>query len=128
MLRILLNRRLWLGVIVVAGLLAVALWPRTVPVDTAVLSRGPLRLTIDEEGKTRVRDRFVVAAPVSGRVLRIELEPGDTVTAGRVVARLKPESPALLDTRTRAESEAALENARATVGRAKRTSVPSRTH
>ncbi|MFN7981159.1 MAG: HlyD family efflux transporter periplasmic adaptor subunit [Vicinamibacterales bacterium] len=118
MLRILLNRRLWLGVIVVAGLLAVALWPRTVPVDTAVLSRGPLRLTIDEEGKTRVRDRFVVAAPVSGRVLRIELEPGDTVTAGQVVARLKPESPALLDTRTRAESEAALESARATVGRA----------
>lgn len=118
MLRILLNRRLWLGVIVVAGLLAVALWPRTVPVDTAVLARGPLRVTIDEEGKTRVRDRFVVAAPVSGRVLRIELEPGDTVLAGQVVARLRPESPALLDTRSRAESEATLDSARAAVGRA----------
>ena len=118
MLRILLNRRLWLSVIVVAGLLAVALWPKTVPVDTAVLGRGPLRVTIDEEGKTRVRDRFVVAAPVTGRVLRIELEPGDTVKAGQVVARLKPESPALLDTRSRAESEAALESARAAVGRA----------
>lgn len=117
MLRILLNRRLWLSVIVVAGLLAVALWPRSVPVDTATVSSGPLRMTIDEEGKTRVRDRFVVAAPVSGRVLRIELEPGDTVKAGEIVARLKPESPALLDTRSRAESEAALDSARAAAGR-----------
>ena len=113
------NRRLWLSVVVVAGLLAVALWPRTLPVDTAVLARGPLQVTVDEEGKTRVRDRFVVAAPVMGRVLRIELEPGDAVAAGDVVARLRPESPALLDTRSRAEAQATLESARATVGRAR---------
>ncbi len=112
------NRRLWLSVVVVAGLLAVALWPRTMPVDTAVLARGPLQVTVDEEGKTRVRDRFVVAAPVMGRVLRIELEPGDAVGAGDVVARLRPESPSLLDTRSRAEGQATLESARATVGRA----------
>ena len=119
MLRLLMNRRLWLSVVVVAGLLAVALWPRTLPVDTAVLARGPLQVTVDEEGKTRVRDRFVVAAPVMGRVLRIELEPGDAVAAGDVVARLRPESPALLDTRSRAEAQATLESARATVGRAR---------
>ena len=118
MLRLLMNRRLWLSVVVVAGLLAVALWPRTLPVDTAVLARGPLQVTVDEEGKTRVRDRFVVAAPVMGRVLRIELEPGDAVAAGDVVARLRPESPALLDTRSRAEAQATLESARATAGRA----------
>lgn len=112
------NRRLWLSVVVVGGLLAVALWPRTVPVDTTVLARGPLQVTVDEEGKTRVRSRFVVAAPVMGRVLRIELEPGDAVRAGDVVARLRPESPSLLDTRSRAEAQATLESARATVGRA----------
>lgn len=112
------NRRLWLSVVVVGGLLAVALWPRTVPVDTAVLARGPLQVTVDEEGKTRVRNRFVVAAPVMGRVLRIELEPGDAVGAGDVVARLRPESPSLLDTRSRAEAQATLESARATAGRA----------
>ena len=117
MLRLLRNTRLWLGVLVVGGLLAVALWPRTVPVETARIARGPLLVTVDEEGRTRVRDRFVVAAPVAGRVLRIELEPGDRVREGDVVARLKPESPTLLDARTRAEAQAALESARAVVGR-----------
>lgn len=117
MLRLLRNRRLWLGVVVVAALAAVALWPKTAPVETAVLARGPLMTTIDEEGRTRVRDRFVVAAPVAGRVLRIELEPGDLVHAGDIVARVRPEVPPLLDARSRAEATAALESARAAVGR-----------
>lgn len=117
MLRLLRNRRLWLGGVVVAALAAVALWPKTMPVETAVLTRGPLMTTIDEEGRTRVRDRFVVAAPVAGRVLRIELEPGDLVHAGDIVARVRPEAPPLLDARSRAEATAALESARAAVGR-----------
>ena len=119
MLRLVSNRRLWLVVLVIGGLLSVALWPKTVPVDVVSLARGPLRVTVDEEGKTRVRDRFVVAAPVAGRVLRIELEPGDAVRAGDVIARMRPESPTFLDTRSRAEAEATLESARAAVGRAK---------
>jgi HlyD family secretion protein len=118
-LRLLRNVRLWIGIAVVAGLLAVAMWPQTVPVETATLSRGPFLLTVDEEGRTRVRDRFVVAAPLAGRVLRIELEPGDAVHAGDVVARMRPEQPALLDARSRAESQAALDSARAAVGRAR---------
>jgi len=118
-LRLLLNRRLWLAIVIVGGLVAIALWPRTMPVETAAVVRGPLVMTVDEEGQTRVRDRFVVAAPVAGRVLRIELEPGDVVRAGQVVARLRPETPALLDARSRAEAEAALESARASVGRAR---------
>lgn len=116
--RLLKNRRLWIALIVVAGLVAVALWPATVPVETTTASRGPLLVTVDEEGRTRVRDRYVVAAPVMGRVLRIELEPGDKVHRGDVVARLRPETPSLLDARSRAEAEAALQMARATVGRA----------
>jgi HlyD family secretion protein len=66
-----------------------------------------------------VRDRFVVSAPVSGRVLRIELEPGDHVQRGQVVARVRAEAPPLLDARTRAEAQAASESARAALGRAR---------
>lgn len=116
--RLLRNVRLWIAVIVVAGLAAIALWPETVPVETSAATRGALVVTVDEEGRTRVRDRFVVGAPVAGRVLRIELEPGDAVRAGDVVAQLRPETPALLDARSRAEAEAALASARAAVGRA----------
>jgi HlyD family secretion protein len=101
------------------GLIAIALWPSAVTVDLASVSRGPLVVTIDEEGRTRVRDRFVVAAPVTGRVLRIELEPGDRVARGDVVARLQPESPPLLDARTRAEALAAVDSTQASLGHAR---------
>ncbi len=117
MLRLLRNVRLWIAVAVVVGLAAVALWPTTVPVDTSAAVRGALVVTVDEEGRTRVRDRFVIGAPVAGLVLRIELEPGDTVHKGDEVAQLRPETPALLDARSRAEAEAALASARAAVGR-----------
>ena len=71
MLQILANRRL-LGAAAVAGaLIAVVLWPTTIQVDVASVVRGPLVMTVDEEGVTRVCDRFIVSAPVSGRVLRI---------------------------------------------------------
>jgi HlyD family secretion protein len=127
MLRLLTNTRVLVGVAIVGGLLAVALWPTAVPVDTAVVARGPLVVTIDEEGRTRVRHRFVVSAPVTGRVLRIELEPGDTVKRGDVVARVRAETPALLDTRSRAEAQAAVESARNTQGRARAEEQRART-
>jgi HlyD family secretion protein len=117
--RFLLNRRVWLAVLIVGGLLAIALWPKTIDVDTAALVRGPLVVTVDDEGMTRVRERFVVSSPVAGRVLRIELEPGDVVRRGEVVARVRAEPPPLLDERTRAEAQAALETARAALGRAR---------
>src|SRR6185295_11528842 len=117
--KLLLNRRVLISVAVVGGLLAVALWPTNVPVELGTLSRGPLMVTVDEEGMTRVRDRFVVSSPVAGRVLRIELEPGDTVTRGQVVAHVRAETPPLLDERTRAEAQAAIESARAALGRAR---------
>jgi HlyD family secretion protein len=119
MLRLLTDRRLLLSAVVIGSLIAIALWPGAVTVDVAAVSRGPLAVTIDEEGRTRVRDRFVVTAPVTGRILRIELEPGDRVTRGAVVARLQPESPPLLDARTRAEAAAAVESAQATLGHAR---------
>jgi HlyD family secretion protein len=117
MFRLLANRRVLGSVAVIAGLLAVVMWPTTVQVDIAVVSSGPLMVTVDEEGVTRVRDRFIVSAPVSGRVLRIELDPGDRVKRGQVVARVRAEAPPLLDARTRAEAEVSVESARAGLGR-----------
>ena len=119
MIRLLVHRRVLVPTGLVAGLIAVAVWPAAVPVDVAAVSRGPLLVTIDEEGVTRVRDRFVMSAPVAGRVLRIELDPGDRVTRGQPVARLRPEAPPLLDARTREEAAAMVESARAALGRAR---------
>ncbi|HSK10892.1 MAG TPA: hypothetical protein VK911_15025, partial [Vicinamibacterales bacterium] len=101
------RRRIWFWggmALIVLVMLAVALWPRPVAVDLAAVQEGPLWVTIDHEGRTRVRDRYVVSAPVAGRVQRIDLEPGDAVTAGEtIVATFLPEPPRLLDARTRAE-------------------------
>jgi HlyD family secretion protein len=125
---LLLNRRVLLGTVLVAGLLAVALWPETVVVDVAVVTAGPLRVTIDEEGETRIRYRFVVSTPVAGRMRRIDLEPGDPVTRGvTIIARVQPEPPTLLDARSRAEAEAAVASARAALGRARAEESRART-
>ena len=119
MFRFMTDRRVLVSVAVIGGLLGVALWPRTVVVDVASVARGPLVVTVDEEGRTRVRDRFIVAAPVTGRVLRIDLDPGARVARGEVVARMQPESPALLDARTRAEAIAAMAAAEGSLGHAR---------
>lgn len=108
------------GVAGVAAVVAVAMWPKTVDVDTAEVVRAPMTVTIDEEGETRIRRRFVVSAPLSGRLQRIELEPGDRVTRGvTVVARVQAETPPLLDARSRAEAGAARDAAQSTLGRAR---------
>ena len=117
--RLLRHKRLILVVLVVAAIVVMALWPESMEVDVATVSRGPMRVTIDEEGETRVRQRFVVSAPVSGRLQRIELEPGDRVERGRtLLARLLPAESPLIDPRTRGELGAAAEAARAGVGQA----------
>jgi len=107
------------------GGLAWALRPRPVPVDIVAVARGPLLVTVQDDGMVRHRDVFVVAAPVAGRLLRVTLEPGDPVVAGQTtVARMVPAPPAPLDVRAqrlegaRAEAaEAALAAAEAEVGR-----------
>lgn len=117
---VMIRYRRWLVVaLLVAAVAAMALWPAPVPVDVMPSTRGPLSVTVDDEGETRVRHRYVVSAPLSGRVLRLELEPGDPVVRGQtVVARLRADAPALIDERTRAEAEAAVATARAALGRA----------
>ncbi len=86
------GRRQWwvyagLGVLVVASL-AYALVPSAIEVDVAAAARGPLVVTVDEDGETRAHDRFVVSAPVAGRVARIDLHEGDPVAADQEVARI----------------------------------------
>ena len=117
--RALLKPRVLVGLLMVAALLGVALWPHPTVVDVATTTRGPLLVTVDEEGVTRVRERFIVSSPVAGRVLRIELEPGDRVTRGQPVAVVRAEAAPLLDERARAEAGAAIESARAALGRAR---------
>jgi len=91
------------------GLAAFMLFrPVPVPVEVASAARRALRVTVDEEGETRVRDRYVVASPVAGRVARIALRAGDAVRPGGVVARV---FPAPLDPRTRDQAAARLESA-----------------
>lgn len=114
------NRKLLAGGGLVTALLVVALWPRAAAVDLAVAGRGALMVSVDEEGETRVRDRFVISSPVTGRLLRIELEPGDVVERGRtVVARLHPAPPTPLDSRSRAEARAGVDAAEAVVERSR---------
>lgn len=111
------------SIVAVTGLAAAALWPERLAVDVAQATRGPMEVTLDEDGDTRVGERFVVSAPVAGRLQRIELEPGDPVVKGKtVVARLAPAAPPLLDPRLRAEltAAAAASNAAAQQARAER--------
>lgn len=91
-------------------LLAVFLRPTVHDVDVGTVSKGPLTVTVDEEGETRVRDRFVVAAPVAGRIERITLKAGAAVDPSTVVTRIYPLQ---LDPRARAEAEARLDAAQA---------------
>jgi HlyD family secretion protein len=113
------HRRALFGALGVGAVVALAFWPETVSVDVATVTRGPLVVTVDEEGRTRVRERFIVSAPVSGRVLRIELEPGDRVERGAIVARVDAGPAPLLDARAREEAQAAVNSARAALGGAR---------
>ena len=103
----------------VVALVVYGLMPRPVMVNVSKVTRGALRVTVEEEGKTRVQDRFVVSAPVSGFVRRITLDVGDKVTRGQVVAQLEPLRSTVLDPRSRAEAEARVESAKAALAAAK---------
>jgi HlyD family secretion protein len=93
------------GIVVVLAIVYGFL-PKPAQVDVAKASRGPMRVTVEEEGKTRVKDRFVISAPVAGFLRRITLEIGDPVNKGQKVAVLEPLRSTVLDPRSRAEGEA----------------------
>lgn len=101
-----------IGILATAALVGAGLvygfMPRAQPVDIATVKRAPLTVTVEEEGKTRVRDRYQVSAPVAGYVRRIELRAGDPVAGGQVLAVIEPARSVALDPRTRAQALAQL--------------------
>jgi HlyD family secretion protein len=112
--------------IALLGGLVMAFRPQPVTVEVAEVTRGLFEQVIEDDGKTRVRERYVVSAPLAGKLQRITLKAGDSVTAGMVLAVIDPSSPALLDVRTEREltervgaAEATRLRAAATVERAR---------
>jgi HlyD family secretion protein len=103
-------RRALLVLVLLAGAVTVvvALLPKPVPVDIARVSRGPLVVEVHQTGQTRVKDRYVVSAPVAGNLVRLALEPNDPVAEGQVLAQIAPTSAPLLDARSRDEAEVRL--------------------
>jgi HlyD family secretion protein len=114
------RRRIFLAVL--ALLIAAGLFygfrPQPVAVDVGTATRGPMRVTVEQEGRTRVVDRYVVSAPVAGYAQRIQLEIGDTVERGAVLVRLDPLRAEVLDPRQRAAAEARVAAAKAAVSAA----------
>ena len=94
------------GAIVLVALLALGLRPRPATVETARAALGPLRATVSEEGKTRIRQRYVVSSPVTGQLRRVPFKPGAEIAAGNVVAVIEPMAATPLDPRSRALAEA----------------------
>ncbi len=116
----LVRRILMIAVVaVVAGFIVYAFLPQPVEVDAEPVTRGPLMVTVNEDGKTRIKERFVVSTPLAGQLRRIELKAGDPVAAGQtLLAVVLPNNPDLLDPRARAEAEARVSALDAAVKRA----------
>lgn len=108
----------WGGVLLLALLLVWGFLPKPAGVDVREIGRDTLSVTVTEEGKTRVIDRYIVSAPIAGYVRRIELEVGDSVSAGQVVAHLDPMRSGTLDPRSQAEARAAVNTAQAAMSAA----------
>ncbi len=110
----------YIGAVLLVALIVAGLWPRPVPVETAAATTGTLRATVNEEGKTRIKQRYVVSAPVSGQLRRIPFKVGAEVKAGQtVVAVIDPLLPTLLDARARTSAEAKRDSALANLEKAR---------
>jgi len=105
--------------VALAATIAWALKPRPIVVETATVARGAFEQTVSDDGKTRVRERYVVSAPLAGRIERIALEVGDAVKPGQTLAWLAPTAPTLLDARTARELSARIGAAQARLAGAK---------
>jgi HlyD family secretion protein len=110
--------RRWLfwgvGAAVLSAGLAYGFWPQPVPVDLVRIAQEPFQVTVDDEGVARIRDVYVVSAPIGGFVQRSMLKVGDRVEKGKtLIAAIQPAAPALLDERNRRAAEAAVKIAEA---------------
>ena len=94
------------AVVVVGGALFLALRPASVSVEVETVRPGPLRVTVDEDGRVRVRERYLLSSPLGGTLLRPSVRAGDPCAPGETLARIVPVAPPLLDARTRSEVQA----------------------
>ena len=98
------------AVLLLVGLLAFLLAPDPIAVDTAVIKRGPMIVTVSSEGRTRVKEQYEVVAPIAGRLLRVSLKAGDSVVAGEtIIGTIEPPQPQFHEftCQRRAESQGA---------------------
>src|SRR3954470_22808660 len=104
----------WAGGLLVIALVVFGLWPKPIAVEIASVTRGPLSVTVNEEGMTRVKNRYVVSAPVGGQLRRIDGKAGAVVEAGKTeLAMLETSGADLLDASSRAQAEARVRAAEA---------------
>ncbi len=115
------GRTFGVGAVILAVVLGIVwgYWPRAVLVEAVEVRRVPMQVTVDEEGRTRVRDRYVVSAPVPGYARRIELDVGDPLDAGQTIVEMEPLRSTVLDPRSRAEAEARVAAARSALAGAR---------
>lgn len=110
----------WLGAALLLALIVIGFIPRPIPVETARVTQGKLRATVNEEGKTRIKQRYVISAPVTGHLRRIPFKAGAEVEAGKtLLAVIDPVAPAMLDARNRALAEARRDTAAANLDKAR---------
>jgi HlyD family secretion protein len=108
--RHLLRRALpWFSILALAALIGWGLWPKPVAIETGQVARGPQTVQVAEEGKTRVRNRYTVAAPVAGLMRRVSLKAGDSVKAGEtLLTMIEPVQAPLIDPRSLTQATAAI--------------------
>ena len=110
----------WVGVLALIAAIVAGLWPKPPIVESTRVTTGPLRVTVNEEGKTRIKQRYVVAAPVAGYLRRVPWKAGAEVTANETqIAVIEPLPPALLDVRARTLAEARRDVAAASVSKSR---------
>lgn len=115
------SKKLVIYVLLAAAAVGALVWafmPQPAMVEVAEVTRGRFEQTVDEDGKTRVRERYVVTAPLAGRVQRIALKAGDAVARGAVLAAMTPATPPFIDARTERELQERVGAAEATLARA----------
>ena len=107
----------WLWILVLAGLAATGIFmgfrSQPVSVEAGKATLGALRVTVEEEGKTRLRSRYVVSSPVSGYTPRLKWKAGDVVRPGETITLLEPPPPVVLDARTKEQANAGVKSAEA---------------
>ncbi|MEJ2362674.1 MAG: hypothetical protein P8Z75_14900 [Gammaproteobacteria bacterium] len=92
--------------VLIVALLIYGFWPRPVMVEAVAVKRAPMTVTIEEEGRTRIIDRYVIAAPVDGIACRVQLDVGDPVKQGETLLSVSPLASPVLDKRSQAQAEA----------------------